>query len=109
MQGEIPLSEPYSGIYTHYGSGGGEVIDTSVLLTSGSTAIVDWVFIELRDKSDSTSIIATQSVLIRRDGFIVDVDGSSSVSFEGVLPDTYYVVVRHRNHFGVMTDSPPLT
>ena len=33
-------------------------------------------------------------------------NGSSPLSFEGINADDYYVVVRHRNHLGMMTADP---
>ncbi len=66
-------------------------------------AIVDWVLLELRDATDNTQIVATRSALLQRDGDVVDVDGKSAVRFDGLSAGNYYVVVRHRNHLGVMT------
>lgn len=70
---------------------------------SGEDAIVDWVFIELRSKTDYTNIIATRSGLVQRDGDVVDLDGVSGLSFTGVAVDDYYVAVKHRHHLGAMT------
>jgi len=111
--GYLPLEEPYSaynpiaGIFkfVHFGGGGGEVTTPAVLAETGPDAIVDWVFLELRDANDNKHIIATRSALIQRDGDIVDVDGFSPVSFP-VPADDYYLVVRHRNHLGIMTAEP---
>lgn len=101
----IPLEEPYSGMsnFTHYGSGGGEITTWEVLGVEGPDAIVDWVFLELRNEDDPSEVIATRSALVQRDGDIVDVDGTSNVIFEDVLEDNYYVAIRHRNHLGIMT------
>ncbi|MCB9168868.1 MAG: BspA family leucine-rich repeat surface protein [Flavobacteriales bacterium] len=100
--GLVPLSEPYTALgYVQVG-GGGESIDPSVLTVTGNDAIVDWVFLELRNKNDNTVAEATRCALVQRDGDVVDVDGTSPVSFP-VASDNYYVVVRHRNHLGVMT------
>jgi hypothetical protein len=100
----IPATEPYTGItgFTHFG-GGGENVHSSVFTAIGNDAIVDWVFLELRDKNTANvTPLATRAVLIQRDGDIVDCDGYSPVVFENILPNTEYnVVVRHRNHLGV--------
>ena len=102
----IPLSEPYSGIptFTHQGEGGGESTTLEVFNTTGSNAIVDWVFVELRDELTPSQVVATRSGLLQRDGDIVDVNGLSPLCFRGVPADDYLVAVRHRNHLGVMTD-----
>ena len=103
----IPLNEPYTGLgYTHAGGGGGESTTNGVLNVSGSNSIVDWVVLELRDKNNSASILATRSALIQRDGDIVDVDGTSDVTFNNRPADDYYIAVRHRNHLGIMSQNP---
>lgn len=100
--GGFPLTEPYSDLdYIHVG-GGGETILPAVLAVTGDDAIVDWVVVELRDATNSSIISATRSALLQRDGDVVDVDGTSPVSFDAPTAD-HYVAVRHRNHLGVMT------
>ena len=103
----IPTTEPYSGMmgFTHVNGGGGETIKSTLLTgTSDNNSIVDWVFIELRDKNNPATVVATRSALIQRDGDVVDVDGVSPVNFK-IENDNYYVAIRHRNHLGVMTPS----
>ena len=102
----FPLTEPYTILpnFTHVG-GGGETTTSAVMSVSGTKAVVDWVFLELRRTSDST-VVATKSALILRDGSIVDAaNGTSDVCFAGLAGD-YYLSVRHRNHLGIMTKSP---
>lgn len=102
----LPLQEPYTVLgYTHVG-GGGESTQQAVLDISGANAIVDWVFLEVRDPSSYAIVKATRSALLQRDGDVVDVDGVSSVTFSGLAPGAYYVVVKHRNHLGVMSAAP---
>ena len=101
----IPTTEPYTGMsgFTHSGGGGGEKISSTVLTITGNDAIVDWVVLELWDKSTNvTTPFATRAALLQRDGNIVDIDGISAVTFKNKVSITeYYVVVRHRNHLGV--------
>ncbi len=103
----IPLTEPYTSLsgFTHI-NGGGETVTNTVLAITGNDAIVDWVFLELRDKTTPANIQHTRSALIQRDGDIVDFDGTSPVIFSGASADDYYVAVRHRNHLGIRTSSP---
>ncbi|MEO1624001.1 MAG: GEVED domain-containing protein [Bacteroidota bacterium] len=106
--GSIPTTEPYSSLanYTHVGGGGGETVSAPVLAVTGNDAIIDWVFIELRDKNDPTQVLYTRSALLQSDGDIVDTEGGNSmVSFANAPADDYYLVIRHRNHLGVMTAS----
>jgi hypothetical protein len=103
----IPFAQPFSTIsgFTHIGGGGLETITPSVLAVMGNDAIVDWVFIQLRDKNNAATVLATRAALLQRDGDIVDVDGTSPVTFN-ITPDNYYVAIRHRNHLGARTVSP---
>ncbi len=96
----IPLNEPYSAMGL---SGGGEAIGAGVLAVTGNNAIVDWIRVELR--SDATTIVTARHGLLQRDGDIVDVDGTSPLSFTAA-PGNYHVAVKHRNHLGCMTASP---
>jgi hypothetical protein len=114
----IPRQDPYPTIlkgstsnpaYDHVGDGltAIDTLSTSdstlVFATTGPNAIVDWVFVEIRSSTALDSVATTRSVLIQRDGDVVDLDGTSSVRFTTLPAGPYYVSVRHRNHLGVMT------
>ncbi len=102
----LPASEPYSAMpnYQQVNGGGNEVVsDPSVFQTTGEDAVVDWVIVELRDPQILDSTVATRSALLTRIGNVVDVDGVSPVHFPNTVSGPYYVVVRHRNHLGVMS------
>ncbi|WP_375238150.1 hypothetical protein [Aurantibacter sp.] len=89
----IPTISPYSDALT---------CNASVFNATGANAIVDWVWLELRDAIDNTVIETSTSALLQRDGDVVSVDGISSLSFN--LPnDNYYIAIKHRNHLGIMT------
>ncbi len=66
---------------------------------------VDWLLSSLRTSVDDSTEIAVskQAVLVLNDGSIVGADGDS-VRFP-VDPGSYYLVLRHRNHLGVMSFS----
>lgn len=99
----FPLTEPYSGLgFSLPGEGGGESIVGSVLTVTGSNAIVDWIVVEIRDKTNSSSVVNSRVGLLQRDGDIVDLDGTSALQMS-VPDDDYFIAVRHRNHLGVMT------
>jgi len=76
---------------------------STVFAVTGQNAIVDWVFIELRSKSSNTTVVATRSGLLQRDGDVVDLDGINGLRFPGIAIDSYYVVVRHHRHLGAMS------
>jgi len=89
----IPDQTPYSD---------GATLNESVFAITGNNAIVDWVWVEIRDGNDNASIIDSQSALLQRDGDIVSVDGLSPISFDQVAGD-YYVAINHRNHLGIIS------
>lgn len=102
----IPASQPYSAPdYIHQDGGGNETVQPSVLAVTGNDAVVDWVFLELRNSLDDTEVLATRSALLQADGDIVDVDGISAVEFRANAGN-YYIAVHHRNHLSVMSFSP---
>ncbi|MBK9196281.1 MAG: hypothetical protein IPO17_15150 [Flavobacteriales bacterium] len=94
--------EPYSAQGYAQVGGGGETVAPGIFTVTGNNAIVDWVLLELRNGAGFQQVMATRSVLVQRDGDVVDLDGTSPVSFEATA-GSYAVVVRHRNHLGVMT------
>ena len=91
----IPTTSPY---------GDAATTDISVFTTTGTDAIVDWIWVELRDATDNTSIVSAQSALLQRDGDVVAVDGVSPLSFD-VSADNYFVSINHRNHLGIMSST----
>jgi hypothetical protein len=93
--GLIPSQSPYTDVLT---------IDPSVLNVTGADAIIDWIWIELRDKADGTSVVESRSALLQSDGDIVDVDGVSFLLFN-IPKDDYYIMISHRNHLGVITNN----
>jgi len=109
-RGLIPLNQPYSDElstrFTHVGGGGGETTTNIILSQNFGTpdAIVDWVFIEIRDANNSSTVLRTISALVQRDGDIVDATTGTAPCIVG-LPPSFYVAVKHRNHLGAMTAS----
>ena len=95
IAGLLPTTTPYAD---------GLMCNTAVFDVTGANAIVDWVWLELRDSADNTSIIASRSALLQRDGDIVHTDGVSPIYFSAST-DNYYIVVNHRNHLGVMSNN----
>lgn len=105
VAGYIPLNQPYSSAlnarFTHVGGGGSEVTTSAVLQANAGTgnAIVDWVFVEMRDAAAPQTVIRTVSALIQRDGDIVAANGGPLVVS---LPSTFRISIKHRNHFGAL-------
>jgi len=93
VDGVIPTTSPYTD---------GLTCNLAVFNLTGSDAIVDWVWVELRDEVDNTIIIDSQSALLQRDGDVVGVDGVSSVLFNQASGN-YFLAINHRNHLGVLS------
>jgi uncharacterized protein YjdB len=117
----IPLNDPYSNIMgpqfdirKYYpkinqdSTRSAVLVDPTVFDVTGENAIVDWVFVELRSKSDIKQAIATRSGLVQRDGDVVDLDGVSPMKFSNLGVDSVYVFVKHRNHLGVISTVVPV-
>ncbi|NQY04752.1 MAG: S-adenosylmethionine:tRNA ribosyltransferase-isomerase, partial [Flavobacteriaceae bacterium] len=93
VAGLIPTTSPYGDALT---------VDPSVFTTTGADAIVDWVWVEVRDGADNTNILGSSSALLQRDGDVVSTNGTSPLIFN--LPgNNYFVTVNHRNHLGIMS------
>jgi hypothetical protein len=96
----IPITEPYSHctlqqhLHSRWG-GGGETIanPAAVFGVTGNDAIVDWVFVELRDRNNMSNVVVTRSALLQRDGDVVDVDGVSPLCFTG--PGRFALLYHH--------------
>ncbi|WP_298515718.1 leucine-rich repeat domain-containing protein [uncultured Kordia sp.] len=95
VAGIIPTTSPYAD---------GITCNASVFNKTGNDAIVDWVFVELRDASNNTTVVESRSALLQRDGDIVDVNGLGILQFTAPV-DNYFVAITHRNHLGIMTST----
>lgn len=91
----IPTTSPYADVLT---------CDASVFNATGNNAIIDWVWVEIRDSVDGTTVITSTSALVQADGDIVDVDGLSLLNID-VPFGNYYLMISHRNHLGVLSAS----
>ncbi len=91
----LPTTSPYID---------GKTCDASVFNTTGTNAIIDWVWVEIRDSADGITVITSTSALLQANGAVVDVDGLSALTVD-VPSGNYYVVLAHRNHLGIRTAS----
>ena len=96
VAGLIPTTSPYADNAT---------TDLSVFSVTGNDAIVDWVWIELRASNDNTKLLNGKSALLQRDGDVVGLDGTSTLTMNAA-PKDHFVIVKHRNHLGVMSQLP---
>ncbi|MEM6687407.1 MAG: BspA family leucine-rich repeat surface protein, partial [Bacteroidota bacterium] len=96
VAGIIPVRSPYPDLILR---------EATLFDVTGNDALVDWVWVELREATDNTTVIAAQSALLQRDGDVVDVDGTSPLSFLLIANRNYFVTIKHRNHLGIMSAS----
>ncbi len=96
--GYIPVTQPFTPSPWNY-SGTESVAGIPI-------GVVDWVLLELRTGTASGTKVATRAAFIKSNGSVVDLDGTSAVSFPSVATGNYYVVLRHRNHLAVMSAAP---
>lgn len=90
LTGLIPFNDPYG---------------LGVSVSSIPLNVVDWLQIEVRDAGDNTNILASKAAFLRKDGVVLDLDGEVGVTFTGLNTNSAYIVVKHRNHLGVMTQT----
>jgi len=105
--GIIPLSQPYNTTPFNYTGK-----DSVQSIPNGN--IVDWVLLELRKPASGLPSDATSSTIIGRkagfllnNGTVVDLDGVTPLSFNISKQGPSFVVIRHRNHLGVLSNSIP--
>lgn len=99
----IPANQPYGGNPWRYPYN--SRINPTALDLTGNNALIDWMYLQLRDSMDPSIVIAEAVGLLQADGDIVEVDGVSPVGFIAMSSD-YYVVVDHRNHLAAMSEQP---
>ncbi|MBC8757109.1 hypothetical protein H2O64_20720, partial [Kordia sp. YSTF-M3] len=92
VTGYLPTKTPYND---------GIICNFSVFNVTGEDAIVDWIWVELRD-ANNNSVQYARSALLQRDGDIVAIDGISALNFS-TAEDTYYIAIRHRNHLSIIS------
>ncbi len=106
----IPTQSPYFNNPNYTTSNYGFELEnrTRIMGITGDAAIVDWIFLELRDKDDPNIVISARSALLTRHGEIKDVDGVSPVYFPLIPNDLYFIKIIHRNHLPMMSATPIL-
>jgi hypothetical protein len=97
----LPLTQPYSDPEFD-----GTILESdslSTLMVAADT-MIDWVVLSLRSgEGPETEIEGTRtSAILLRDGSVRDAYGDT-LTFPGLVEDSAYMVVHHRNHLGVMS------
>lgn len=92
--GLIPLAQPYSAAPWSYTG--------TESVTSIPANVVDWVLVELRTGTASSTKVASRAGFVLNSGLITDLDGSSTLGFNTVASGNYYLVVKHRDRKSVV-------
>jgi len=93
--GLLPMQQPFTDAPFAYL--GDERIET---LPSN---VVDWVLLQIRDEADMTNILATKAFLLRKDGLVINTDGSELLVFDNLPEGNYYIAVFHRSHLPIIS------
>ena len=83
----IPLTDPYG---------------LSTTVAAIPTDAVDWIKIELRDKTDHAIVLQSFARFVDINGQVIEEDGTN-FKITGTALDDYFVAIHHRNHFGVVS------
>lgn len=89
----IPLTAPY--------------LQNPRTVSAIPTDVVDWVLVELRSNLSGPAVVS-KSIFLHKSGNLVADDGINQNIFFAVAPGNYYIVVKHRNHLGIMSAAPPV-
>jgi hypothetical protein len=94
----LPLSQPFNISPFNY--------NTAQTIASMPANVTDWVLVELRDKDNTSSIIARRAGLLRNDGILLDTDGTEGLKFDGLASEQYYIAIRTMRNIPIMSASP---
>ncbi|MFZ1529847.1 MAG: hypothetical protein WAT19_13910 [Ferruginibacter sp.] len=105
--GIIQLTQPYNTTPFNY-------TGTESVGAIPNANVVDWVLVELRKPSTglpqdaaSATIVGRKAGFLLNNGTVVDLDGVTPIAFDITKQGSAFMVVRHRNHLGVMSNSLP--
>jgi hypothetical protein len=107
----IPLSQPFNPTLPYYGNNTPKwLYNGSQTVTSFPAGTVDYVLIELRDATSaanatSATRIARIPALLKSDGSIVSLNGTSLPSFTNNVNNFLYIIIWSRNHIGIMSSA----
>lgn len=93
----IPISQPYNVAPWNYSG--------TESVTTVPADVTDWVLVQLRSGTSAATTVYTCAGFLRKDGFIVGLDGTSSLALPTVPAGNYYIVIKHRNHLAIMSNN----
>ncbi len=64
--------------------------------------VTDWVLIEVRNTNTPSQIVEQHAAFVQTDGVLIDMDGSSNITFNNLAENTdYHLIIRSRNHLAI--------
>lgn len=102
----IPSEDPYSDLNYYLTVGVSDITGPEIFDVTGPDAIVDWVIVELRNKDNMKDLEYSTAALLQADGDIVADDGVSPLALYNLTQNYFYVLVGHRNHLPIITETP---
>ncbi len=88
--GYLPLTSPHT--------------EDPRVVSSLPSGTVDWALLELRTSASGPAVY-TQSVLLSQNGQLMDENGNTAINVFVERQNSYYIVIKHRNHLAVMSAS----
>ncbi len=89
----VPNVDPYVGTF---------LAEASLFERTGDLAIVDWVWLELRDPANIQTSVAGAAGLLQADGKIIHPSGREFF-FDNFTAGTYHLFINHRNHLPALS------
>lgn len=103
----LPIAQPYNTSPFNYA--GTEAVGS---IPNGN--VVDWVLVDFRKPSDglpgsatSSTAVGQKAAFLLRNGTVVDLDGTTPLALTLSKQGAGFLVIRHRNHLAVMSNSLP--
>lgn len=91
----LPLSQPYNAPpYDYTGTES---------LSAVNATMVDWVLVEVRTGIDPSDCLEVKAGILLKDGAVKSSDGVNDLSFDLSAGESYYILIRHRNHLDIMS------
>ncbi|MFV1968799.1 MAG: hypothetical protein ACC628_25560 [Pirellulaceae bacterium] len=105
FENSIPVGQPYADASYNASFLDYDGVEAVQPVGVPATA-VDWIVASLRTGTAAATEVpgSAQALLLFEDGSIVGADGATVRFF--AAPGSYHLVVRHRNHLGVMSATP---
>ncbi len=91
LSAQLPLVSPYNANHS-----------VTALPNVNNHYIVDWVYLQLRASANGPAE-QSRSAFLLEDGTLVDLSGQAYISFDHTSGTDYYMILRHRNHLGIMS------